>query len=133
MSERRSDEVAGARDDEGVAAGDDAIRRRDELLQVMYWMRGEGLGEAVGPADVAPLLPDTPLEQLGQDLRALCDAGLVVAAGGDRVRLSEAGSREGARRFAEEFADYTKPGHGACSDPECDCHTLGPEACVHAP
>jgi hypothetical protein len=110
----------------------DAVLRRDELLQVMYWMRGEGLGHEVGPADVARLLPDTPLDQLAADLRGLCDAGLALPAGQERVRLSEAGVREGARRFAEEFADYTRPGHGACSDPECDCHTAGPEACAHA-
>jgi hydrogenase maturation protease len=127
---RLANELAGGRTT--GAAADGVIQRRDELLQVMYWMRGEGLGEEVGAADVARLLPDTPLEVLADDLRRLCDAGLAVPAGEGRVRLSEAGTREGARRFAEEFADYTRPGHGACSDPECDCHTLGPEACVHA-
>lgn len=110
----------------------DAIRRRDELLQVLYWMRGEGLGEAVSPGDVARLLPDVPRPLLDADLRALCEAGLAEPAGGDRYRLTGEGVREGGRRFADAFADYMKPGHGACSDPECDCHTLGPDACVHA-
>lgn len=109
----------------------DAIRRRDELLQVMYWMRGEGLGEAVSPEQVGRLLVDTPAPLLDADLRALCEAGLAEPAGGMRYRLTDAGVVEGGRRFAEAFADYMKPGHGACDDPECDCHALGPEACIH--
>jgi hypothetical protein len=99
----------------------------------MYWMRGEGLGDAVATADVARLQPDTPLPLLAADLRALVEAGLAAPAEGGRYRLSEAGAREGARRFAEEFADMTRPGHGACSDPDCDCHELGPEACAAPP
>jgi hypothetical protein len=111
---------------------DDAIRRRDELLQVMYWMRGEGLGESVSPRDVVRLLVDVPLPLLEADLRSLCEAGLAEPATRGRYRLTDAGSREGARRFGEAFADMTKPGHGACSDPSCDCHELGPEACAYA-
>lgn len=111
----------------------DAIRRRDELLQVMYWMQGEGLGDAVSPEDAGRLLVDTPAPLLAADLRSLAEAGLAEPVGGGRYRLTEAGEREGARRFSEAFADYTRPGHGACSDPSCDCHTLGPEACVSAP
>lgn len=110
----------------------DGIRRRDELLQVMYWMRGEGLGETVAPSDVERLLAGTPAAVLAADLRALCEAGLAEPAGGGRYSLTEAGRREGGRRFAEEFSDYVHPGHGACSDPACDCHALGPDACVHA-
>lgn len=108
------------------------IRRRDELLQVMYWMRGEGLGESVSAAEVGRLLVDSPEAQLTADLRSLCEAGLAERLTGDRYRLTEAGAGEGARRFSEAFADFTRPGHGACSDPACDCHTLGPEACVNA-
>lgn len=108
----------------------DAVRRRDELLQVMYWMRGEGLGEAVGPADVARLLAENALELIAADLRGMAEAGLAAPAGGGRYRLTEAGMREGARRFGEAFADFVQQGHGACSDPACDCHTLGPEACT---
>lgn len=120
----------------------DPIRRRDELLQVMYWMRGEGLGDSVSPEQVDRLLVDTPRPLLEADLRALCEAGLAERVDGDpaegervddqRYQLTEAGQREGGRRFSEAFADYMKPGHGACSDPACDCHRLGPDACVHA-
>lgn len=110
----------------------DAIRRRDELLQVMYWMRGEGLGDTVAPADVERLLIGTPRAVLAADLRGLCEAELAEEDGQGRFSLTEAGRQEGARRFSEEFSDYVHPGHGACSDPACDCHALGPDACVHA-
>lgn len=110
----------------------------------MYWMRGEGLGSSVSPEEVGRLLVDTPRPVLEADLRRLCEAGLAERvevegeqpagdrAAGQRYRLTGAGAQEGGRRFSEAFADYMKPGHGACSDPECDCHTLGPDACVHA-
>ena len=29
---------------------------RDEILQVMYWMSGEGLGDTVAPADLVSFL-----------------------------------------------------------------------------
>lgn len=109
----------------------DAIRRRDELLQIMYWMRGEGLGEEVSADDVVRFLIDTPRPLLTADLRSLEETGLVEPAGTGRYRLTEAGTEEAARRFSEAFSDYTQQGHGGCSDPDCDCHRLGPEACVH--
>lgn len=98
----------------------------------MYWMRGEGLGSSVSAEEVGRLLVDTPRPVLEADLRRLCEAGLAERVAGERYRLTDPGAREGGRRFSEAFADYMKPGHGACSDPECDCHTLGPDACVHA-
>lgn len=110
----------------------DAIRRRDELLQMMYWLRGEGLGDTVGPEEVGRLLTDTARDTLPADLEALCGSGLAEPAGAGRYRLTQQGIREGGRRFDEEFSDYIKAGHGACSDPACDCHALGPDACVHA-
>ena len=38
-----------------------------------------------------------------------------------RYALTEEGAREGGRRFADEFKDLTKPGHGECGDPDCEC------------
>lgn len=34
----------------------DAIYWRDELLQILYWFRGEGLGEAVTPQELVPFM-----------------------------------------------------------------------------
>lgn len=110
----------------------DAIRRRDEILQVMFWMRGEGLGEAVGVADLRLFLNGDSDKLLAEDLASLAAAGLLEPAGDGRYTLTTMGREEGGRRFQDEFAELMKPGHGACSDPNCDCHTLGREACEHA-
>jgi hypothetical protein len=110
----------------------DAIRRRDEILQVMFWMRGEGLAESAGPAELAVFLNQDTRSALAADLDALASGGLLEATGDARYRLSPAGRGEAGRRFQEEFEELMHQGHGACSDPNCDCHALGPEACVHA-
>jgi hypothetical protein len=109
----------------------DAIRRRDEVLQVMFWMLGEGLGAEVGVANLRMLLDEVPADTLGRDLESLASSGLVEPAGKGLYRLTAAGLEEGGRRFHDEFSDYMRQGHGACSDPNCDCHALGPEACAH--
>lgn len=110
----------------------DAIRRRDEILQVMVWMRGEGLGDAQGVDDLRRFLTDVSEATLAEDLSNLALSGLVEETEGERYRLTVAGRAEGGRRFQEEFEELMRQGHGACSDPNCDCHQLGPEACVHA-
>lgn len=120
-----------AENDPGGAGGGDVIRRRDEILQVMYWMRGEGLGETIGAAELSGLVVGVDEEVLRRDLAGLADAGLTEAVGG-KHRLTARGVAEGGRRFAEEFQDLTGQAHGACSDPECDCRRLGPAACTHA-
>ena len=53
-------------------------------------------------------------------------------AGYVRFRLTDAGLKEGGRRFADEFADLTKPGHYECGDPSCECRRTGnPADCIH--
>lgn len=107
------------------------LARLDEILQVMYWMRGEGFGSEVAPGDLAIWLGEAPpaVEPL---LERLADRKLVRRVGADRYRLTDSGVAEAGRRFADEFADITKPGHGECGDPSCDCATTGdPAACSH--
>ncbi len=109
----------------------DAIYWRDEILQIMYWFRGEGLGEAVAARDLVTFLAgDEPLVQ--HYLDRLADDGYATRLDGTpaRYRLSEWGIEEGGRRFAEEFSGLTGQAHGECNDPDCACHTLGPEACA---
>ena len=109
----------------------DAVRRRDEILQVMYWMRGERLGEAATVADLLRFLDDVGPALVEADLARLCEAGLLATDETGWYRLTELGVHEGARRFADEFAGLLGQAHGACSDPGCDCHELGPAACSH--
>ena len=111
----------------------ESLLAQDEILQVMFWLRGEALAEDVGLADLARFIGSSSIE-LEQGLARLTEVGLVRRAGADLIRytLTPEGVREGGRRFADEFADLTKPGHGECGDPECDCKQSGnPADCRH--
>ncbi len=111
------------------------VAAADEVLQILYWLRGEKLADDASLADLQRFIPADAaalasvldrLERHGLVGRSLSDAGL------PRYRLTDEGVREGGRRFADEFADLTKPGHGECGDPECDCHQSGnPADCAH--
>lgn len=98
---------------------------QDEILQVMYWMRGEGFGEQVTVAQLRKFL-DAAEEVLTVNLSALEKKNLVNVDFSDRYELTETGVIEGGRRFADEFEGMTKQGHYECSDPDCDCQTGEP-------
>ncbi len=110
----------------------DAIRTlfwRSEILQVMFWLRGEGFGDLMDP----PLLE----RFLGVDaaigmtyLDRLVDEGYVVR-DGDWYALSDKGLEEGSLEFASSFEDLTRPTHGECSD-DCWCHASADEAAACA-
>jgi hypothetical protein len=111
-----------------VSPRSEALRNlywRSEILQVMYWLRGEGLGDVV----------DAPLVErfLGVDaavgivyLDRLVGEGYLERWAGGYV-LSPLGLEEGATEFGLSFAELTKPGHGDCS-PSCWCHLSVEEA-----
>ena len=124
----------------GTSAGDSAFRTphsaleelrwRDELLGVLYWLRGEGIMSEAGVDDLGPFLVAEPAV-LRDQLERLAAEGYLerVGEGEDaRYRLSDAGSREGGRVFADDFAELTGAAHGECG-PGCSCHRHGPEAC----
>ncbi len=104
------------------AARNSDVAALDEILQILFWLRGEGLGADADPSDLARLsgLAEPRIARVMERLMAL---GFVRAVPPGRYALTEAGVREGGRRFADEFADLTKPGHGECHDADCDCHT----------
>ena len=112
----------------------DDLTAADDLLQMMYWLRGEKLASA---ADAPTLERMSGLDpaRLQRAILTLGRRGLlerVVVEEDIQYRLTEEGVREGGRRFADEFADLTKPGHGECGDPDCDCQRTGsPEDCRH--
>jgi hypothetical protein len=102
-----------------------AMYWRSEILQVMYWLQGEGLGDLVD----ASLLE----RFLGVDasigvtyLDRLVDEGY-LARQEDWYTLSDTGLAEGATEFAMAFSDLTRPAHGECSD-DCWCHASVEEA-----
>ena len=102
-----------------------ALYWRSEILQVMYWLRGEGLGDVVD----APLLE----RFLGVEashgisyLDRLVDEGYLNR-NEDGYVLSQVGLEEGKTEFALSFADLTRPAHGECSA-DCWCHNSVEEA-----
>jgi hydrogenase maturation protease len=106
------------------------LQWRDELLQVMYWLRGEGLREDVTVDELRRFL-DADHGMLGTRLDRLVAEGYVDTVPGEpgRYRLSGLGSTEGRRRFLDEFAPFLgRERHNQCGDPECECQTSG-DAC----
>lgn len=102
-----------------------ALFWRDEILQVMFWIQGEGFGDQVSPALLERFLGVDA--QVGvRYLDKLVDEGLLLR-NGDLYEFTDEGRRHGARVFADEFADLTKPGHGECG-PDCWCHASPEEA-----
>jgi hypothetical protein len=111
-----------------------AIYWRDEILQLMYWLKGEELLEAVAPDDLRRFLEAAP-ESLSELLAQLAQDGYLEPAQGDssRYRLSALGIAEGRRRFVDEFAAILgRDSHIVCGDPACACHTSG-ETCTRLP
>lgn len=103
----------------------DALRVRDEVLQALYWMRSEGLGDAPVLGELARFLA-VPAPTLGPYLDRFVDESFLERSG-DGFGLTAAGIEAGKRTFAQEFADLTRPGHGEC-DADCWCHDSPEEA-----
>ena len=102
-----------------------ALYWRSEILQVMYWLRGEGFGDVVDPGLIERFLGvDAAIGMTYLD--RLVDEGYLVR-DGEWYALSEFGLEHGAREFSDAFADLTKPTHGECSD-DCWCHASVDEA-----
>ena len=99
---------------------------RDEILQVMYWMLGEGLGSEVGPAQIKLFLGgDEP--QLGTIMDRIAGEGFLTPIDGGRYALTPLGKDAGKRAFALEFEGLTGQAHGECDD-DCWCHTSAARA-----
>ena len=106
--------------------GDDpsnAIKRRDEVLELLYWTEGEGFTGASTLDAIVRFLTHDRAAVLATltDLAGRGDVSYDATTG--EYRLTESGRREAARRFAEEFAPMLSQGHGECNDPNCDCHS----------
>jgi len=124
----------------------DDLYWRDEILQVMYWYQGEGFGESVTVRDLQTFLPaDEHL--LATEMERMVAEGYLVHEGRapardaptmdeplsspPRYAFTAFGAREGARRFADEFAGLTGQAHGECG-PDCPhCKDIPRDQCVH--
>ncbi len=110
----------------------DSLKTRDEILQVMYWMTGEGLGSEFSLTDLQKFLP-TEQSVLAEDLEVMISSGLLESSADNKFKLTAHGKAEGGRRFTDEFESMIKPGHFECDEPDCDCHnpeTTG-DVCKH--
>ncbi len=106
-----------------------ALRCRDDILQAMYWMRGEGFGEETEAGMLQSFLVVGEV-LLRQQLGILTEDGYLEESGG-RYRLSELGIKEGGRRFADEFSGLQSGAHGDCG-PECPtCKGVSRDSCAH--
>ncbi len=98
---------------------------RSEILQVMYWLRGEGLGDVVDAALLQRFLGVDAAVGVTYLERLVTDGYLEKVP--DGYVLSESGLAEGRIEFAMSFADLTRPAHGECSA-DCWCHNSVEEA-----
>jgi hypothetical protein len=117
-------------------APENELRWQDEILQVMYWMHGENLGQDVTAAQLnrflhlQPAHLETAIERLGARglLCARTDGSHVMV-----VQLTTRGLAEGKRRFLDEFSSYLgKDSHIECGDPACDCHSADWDGICHS-
>ncbi|MBA2701657.1 MAG: hypothetical protein H0U58_08165 [Chloroflexi bacterium] len=107
----------------------DALRCRDDILQALYWLRGEGLGSEADAGSIARLI-SVEAGLVGAQLGVLADEGHLESVAG-QFRLTESGAREGGRRFADEFADLQLTAHGECA-PDCPhCEGIDRDGCSH--
>ena len=111
---------------------------KDEILQILYWMNGEGFGQQVQVVQVLSLL-NTNEANLHYHLSKLVTEGVLLASKAEidnttSIQLSPKIKKEAGQRFADAFQGYQKAGHGECG-PDCefcygpDGHKL--ENCVH--
>ena len=103
----------------------DFLRVREEVLQAMYWMAGERLGDEPTADELARFLA-VPAATLTPYMERLARDRYVDATGAG-YRLTPKGAELGKRSFADEFAGLTGQAHGECDD-DCWCHESPEEA-----
>ena len=113
---------------------DKDLRWQDEILQLLYWMRGEKLATDVTAAELNRFLglESSQLDRSLEQLAALSLVQVIDRAGENCFQLTPRGVEEGQRRFRDEFSSYLgKENHLECGDPNCDCHSSGWDGVCH--
>ena len=85
---------------------------RSEILQAMFWLKEEGIGDHVDSTLLERYLgvdSHIGLQYLGR----LVDEGYIEHVG-DRYKLSAAGARKGERDFVASFEELMKPTQCTC-------------------
>ncbi len=115
---------------------DNPIFWQDEILQMMFWMRGEGLGDVVTIDELNRFL-NLEISLLAETVQRLVELNSLKYATHPeeniiRVKLTEQGIAEGKKRFKEEFEGRLgHDSHMVCDDPNCDCHDPDFEGVCH--
>ena len=99
---------------------------RSEILQVVYWLHGEGLGDVVDLDLIRQYLDVDVGENLSVYLDLLVGDGSLVR-DGDWYALSARAMAEGEAELATAFTDLVHPVLSECND-ECWCQTSAAEA-----
>ncbi len=115
----------------------DALFWREEILQVLYWMEGEGLEVSV-PFSRLMVLLNTSSDNLFLHLKKNIEAGYLETEDDllnedSSVRLTPFGKKEAGNIFRNAFEGMQKGGHGECG-PDCEfCYSEGEklEDCIH--
>lgn len=90
-----------------------ALARRDEVLELLFWMRGQGFGDELTLADLKKFLSE-PDEEILRTLESLERLG-AVDRHEDRFALTDAWLSEAHRRFVDDFKEMLAGGHGECN------------------
>jgi len=98
---------------------------QDEILQILFWMRGEGLGEVVALEEINRLLT-IEKSNLNEAVERLEEMGhLKLSTNSENiseVQLTEQGKKEGKIRFKDEFENYLgHEDHMVCENIEGTC------------
>lgn len=108
---------------ETVADRDDELFWRDEVLEALYWMQGEGIAETVD-ADGLERFLQGPRDRIAGTLEDLVGTGHVERADGGYA-LTDKGRDVAGRVFHDDFGDIQGFGasHTQCG-PDCWCHDV---------
>lgn len=99
---------------------------RSEILRVVYWLFGEGLGDLVDMGLIHTYLGVVPGQDLAPYVESLVTDGTLVREG-DWYALSARALADGEAQWATAFTDLVRPVTNECND-ECWCHTSPAEA-----
>lgn len=89
------------------------LARRDDILELLFWMRGQGFADSLSVGDVARFLTHEE-DEVRASLEKLVALG-AIERDAERYRLSADGLPEARRRFVDDFREMLADGHGECN------------------